>query len=65
MRRQFLDCNEIADLCDTAKRIFSSEPSFMQPKAPVMISDDLRRQFGYLMRLFDEYGDPATAGDIA
>ncbi|KAG0467795.1 hypothetical protein HPP92_017123 [Vanilla planifolia] len=49
VRRQFfLDCNEIADLCDNAERIFSSEPTF-----------------GDLMRLFDEYGAPSTAGDIA
>ncbi|KAJ3674520.1 hypothetical protein LUZ60_005136 [Juncus effusus] len=66
VRRQFfLDCNEIADLCDSAEHIFSSEPSVLQLKAPVKIFGDLHGQFGDLMRLFDEYGAPSTAGDIA
>ncbi|XP_008787777.2 serine/threonine-protein phosphatase BSL3 isoform X2 [Phoenix dactylifera] len=66
VRRQFfLDCNEIADLCDSAERIFSSEPSVLQIKSPVKIFGDLHGQFGDLMRLFDEYGAPSTAGDIA
>ncbi|KAF5751682.1 Serine/threonine-protein phosphatase BSL3 -like protein [Tripterygium wilfordii] len=66
VRRQFfLDCNEIADLCDNAERIFSSEPSVLQLKAPIKIFGDLHGQFGDLMRLFDEYGAPSTAGDIA
>ncbi|XP_061958735.1 serine/threonine-protein phosphatase BSL3-like [Populus nigra] len=66
VRRQFfLDCNEIADLCDSAERIFSSEPSVLQLKAPIKIFGDLHGQFGDLMRLFDEYGSPSTAGDIA
>ncbi|KAI3723622.1 hypothetical protein L2E82_35368 [Cichorium intybus] len=66
VRRQFfLDCNEIADLCDCSERIFSSEPSVLQLKAPIKIFGDLHGQFGDLMRLFDEYGSPSTAGDIA
>ncbi|CAN1171147.1 Serine/threonine-protein phosphatase BSL2 [Linum perenne] len=66
VRRQFfLDCNEIADLCDSAERIFSSEPSVLQLKAPIKIFGDLHGQFGDLMRLFDEYGAPSTAGDIS
>lgn len=66
VRRQFfLDCNEIADLCDSAERIFSSEPSVLQLRAPIKIFGDLHGQFGDLMRLFDEYGSPSTAGDIA
>eukprot|EP00249_Psilotum_nudum_P023895 c29021_g1_i1 orf=551-3595(+) len=65
VRRQFiLDCGEIADLCDTAERIFGREPSVLQIKAPVKIFGDLHGQFGDLMRLFDEYGSPSTAGDI-
>jgi len=60
-----LDCNEIADLCDSAERIFSSEPSVIKLKAPIKIFGDLHGQFGDLMRLFDEYGAPSTAGDIA
>ncbi|KAK6929035.1 Calcineurin-like phosphoesterase domain, ApaH type [Dillenia turbinata] len=66
VRRQFfLDCNEIADICDSAERIFSNEPSVLQIKAPVKIFGDLHGQFGDLMRLFDEYGSPSTAGDIS
>ncbi|KAI3756680.1 hypothetical protein L1987_56502 [Smallanthus sonchifolius] len=66
VRRQFfLDCNEIADLCDSSERIFSSEPSVLQLRAPIKIFGDLHGQFGDLMRLFDEYGSPSTAGDIA
>ncbi|KAJ4977552.1 hypothetical protein NE237_008332 [Protea cynaroides] len=66
VRRQFfLDCNEIADLCDGAERIFSNEPSVLQIRAPVKIFGDLHGQFGDLMRLFDEYGSPSTAGDVA
>ncbi|KAL2557319.1 Serine/threonine-protein phosphatase BSL3 [Forsythia ovata] len=66
VRRQFfLDCNEIADLCDSAERIFAAEPSVLQLKAPIKIFGDLHGQFGDLMRLFDEYGSPSTAGDIA
>ncbi|CAH9134501.1 unnamed protein product [Cuscuta epithymum] len=66
VRRQFfLDCNELADLCDNAERIFASEPSVLQLKAPIKIFGDLHGQFGDLMRLFDEYGSPSTAGDIA
>lgn len=65
VRRQFfLDCNEIAELCDHAERIFSREPSVLQIRAPVKIFGDLHGQFGDLMRLFDEYGAPSTAGDI-
>ncbi|KAJ9685018.1 hypothetical protein PVL29_017161 [Vitis rotundifolia] len=63
-RQFFLDCNEIGDLCDTAERIFSNEPSVLVVKAPVKIFGDLHGQFGDLMRLFDEYGSPSTAGDI-
>ncbi|KAL8140906.1 hypothetical protein V2J09_006927 [Rumex salicifolius] len=66
VRRQFfLDCSEIAELCDNAERIFSSESSVLQLKAPIKIFGDLHGQFGDLMRLFDEYGSPSTAGDIA
>ncbi|CAL9144684.1 unnamed protein product [Musa hybrid cultivar] len=64
-RQFFLDCNEIADLCDSAERIFTGEPSVLQIKAPVKIFGDLHGQFGDLMRLFDEYGAPSTAGDVA
>ncbi|KAE8735578.1 Serine/threonine-protein phosphatase BSL2 [Hibiscus syriacus] len=66
VRRQFfLDCNEMADLCESAERIFADEPTVLQLKAPIKIFGDLHGQFGDLMRLFDEYGAPSTAGDIA
>ncbi|KAE8720810.1 Serine/threonine-protein phosphatase BSL3 [Hibiscus syriacus] len=66
VRRQlFLDCNEIADLCENAEKMFSVEPTVLQLKAPIKIFGDLNGQFGDLMRLFDEYGSPSTAGDIA
>ncbi|GAB4859867.1 Serine/threonine-protein phosphatase bsl3 [Ancistrocladus abbreviatus] len=66
VRRQFfLDCSEIAELCDSAERIFASEPSVLQLRAPIKMFGDLHGQFGDLMRLFDEYGAPSTAGDIA
>ncbi|KAF3576450.1 hypothetical protein DY000_02030622 [Brassica cretica] len=64
-RQFFLDCNEIADLCDSAERIFSTEPTVLQLRAPIKIFGDLHGQFGDLMRLFDEYGSPSTAGDIS
>lgn len=65
VRRQFiLDCGEIAELCTAAQNIFAREHSVLQIRAPVKIFGDLHGQFGDLMRLFDEYGSPSTAGDI-
>ncbi|KAG7023796.1 Serine/threonine-protein phosphatase BSL2 [Cucurbita argyrosperma subsp. argyrosperma] len=64
VRRQFfLDSNEIADLCESAEKIFSSEPSVLELKAPIKIFGDLHGQFGDLMRLFDEYIDYLFLGD--
>ncbi|KAJ7571101.1 hypothetical protein O6H91_01G148500 [Diphasiastrum complanatum] len=65
VRRNFLlDTHEIAELCDKAERLFAHEPSVLRMRAPVKIFGDLHGQFGDLMRLFDEYGSPSTAGDI-
>jgi hypothetical protein len=60
-----LDYNEVIELCENAERIFAQESSVLQLRAPVKIFGDLHGQFGDLMRLFDEYGAPSTAGDIA
>jgi protein phosphatase len=59
-----MDSSEIAELCDAAERLFTRESSVLQIRAPVKIFGDLHGQFSDLMRLFDEYGSPSTAGDI-
>ena len=53
------------ELCDLAESYFKAESTVLQVRAPVKIFGDLHGQFGDLMRLFDEYGAPSTAGDIA
>ncbi|GMI66556.1 BRI1 suppressor 1 (BSU1)-like 1 [Hibiscus trionum] len=63
-RRFFLDSYEVGELCYAAEQIFMQEPSVLQLKAPIKVFGDLHGQFGDLMRLFDEYGFPSTAGDI-
>ncbi|XP_052211551.1 serine/threonine-protein phosphatase BSL1 isoform X2 [Diospyros lotus] len=63
-RRFFLDSYEVGELCYTAEQIFMQEPTVLQLKAPVKVFGDLHGQYGDLMRLFDEYGFPSTAGDI-
>ncbi|KAF6135889.1 hypothetical protein GIB67_006781 [Kingdonia uniflora] len=63
-RRFFLDSYEVGELCYAAEQIFMQEPTVLQLKAPVKVFGDLHGQFGDLMRLFDEYGYPSTAGDI-
>ncbi|KAE8679613.1 Serine/threonine-protein phosphatase BSL1 [Hibiscus syriacus] len=63
-RRFFLDSYEVSELCYAAEQIFMQEPTVLQLKAPVKVFGDLHGQFGDLMRLFDEYGFPSTAGDI-
>lgn len=60
----FLMSHEICELIDSAQRIFEKEPSVLQLHAPIKIFGDLHGQFGDLMRLFEEYGTPSTAGDI-
>ncbi|THU56988.1 hypothetical protein C4D60_Mb11t23010 [Musa balbisiana] len=63
-RRFFLDSYEVGELCHAAEQIFRQEPTVLQLKAPIKVFGDLHGQFGDLMRLFDEYGFPSTAGDI-
>ncbi|KAF3781806.1 Serine/threonine-phosphatase BSL1-like protein [Nymphaea thermarum] len=63
-RNFFLDSYEVGELCYAAEQIFLQEPAVLQLKAPVKVFGDLHGQFGDLMRLFDEYGFPSTAGDI-
>lgn len=64
-RQFFLNSAEIAELCESAERIFAKEPTVLRLKAPIKIFGDLHGQFGDLMRLFDEYGAPSRAGDVA
>lgn len=63
-RRFMLSAEEIVELCDGAERLFKKEKSVLELKAPIKIFGDLHGQFGDLMRLFEEYGAPNTAGDI-
>lgn len=63
-RRFFLDMYKIGELCSAAEQIFMNEPTVLQLQAPIKVFGDLHGQFGDLMRLFDEYGFPATTGDI-
>ncbi|OAY49620.1 serine/threonine-protein phosphatase BSL1 [Manihot esculenta] len=63
-RRFFLDSYEVGELCFAAEQVFRNEPTVLQLKAPIKVFGDLHGQFGDLMRLFDEYGFPSTAGDI-
>ncbi|GAB2281431.1 Serine/threonine-protein phosphatase bsl1 [Dionaea muscipula] len=63
-RKFFLDSYEVGELCHAAEQIFMQEPTVLQLRAPVKVFGDLHGQFGDLMRLFDEYGFPSTAGDI-
>ncbi|XP_077219148.1 BRI1 suppressor 1 (BSU1)-like 1 isoform X2 [Tasmannia lanceolata] len=63
-RNFFLDSYEVGELCYAAEQIFMHEPTVLQLKAPIKVFGDLHGQFGDLMRLFDEYGYPSTAGDI-
>lgn len=60
----FLEAGDIAELCDAAEAIFKAEQTVLKLRAPLKIFGDLHGQFGDLMRLFDEYGAPSTAGDI-
>ncbi|XP_073066135.1 serine/threonine-protein phosphatase BSL1-like isoform X2 [Primulina eburnea] len=63
-RKFFLDSYEVGELCYASEQLFMNEPTVLQLKAPVKLFGDLHGQFGDLMRLFDEYGFPSTAGDI-
>ncbi|XP_057549108.1 serine/threonine-protein phosphatase BSL1 [Amaranthus tricolor] len=63
-RKFFLDSYEVGEICHAAEQIFMQEPTVLQLKAPIKVFGDLHGQFGDLMRLFDEYGFPSTAGDI-
>ncbi|KAK1356075.1 Serine/threonine-protein phosphatase [Heracleum sosnowskyi] len=64
-RSFFLDVLEVSELCHDAEQIFKREPTVLHLKTPIKVFGDLHGQFGDLMRLFDEYGFPSTAGDIS
>ena len=63
-RSFLLDAEQINELCADAEAVLKEEPSVLRLKAPMKIFGDLHGQFGDLMRLFEEYGNPSTAGDI-
>ncbi|KAJ0581855.1 putative protein-serine/threonine phosphatase [Helianthus annuus] len=63
-RKFFLDAYEVGELCYAAEQIFIQEPTVLDLKAPIKVFGDLHGQFTDLMRLFDEYGFPSSAGDI-
>lgn len=60
----FLHGKELNELCGMAEAVLQQEPTVLKLKAPIKIFGDLHGQFGDLMRLFQEYGMPSTAGDI-
>ncbi|KAI7757818.1 hypothetical protein M8C21_027177 [Ambrosia artemisiifolia] len=63
-RKFFLNAYEVGELCHAAEQIFIQEPTVLDLKAPIKVFGDLHGQFTDLMRLFDEYGFPSSAGDI-
>ncbi|XP_071701460.1 serine/threonine-protein phosphatase BSL1-like [Rutidosis leptorrhynchoides] len=63
-RKFFLDAYEVGELCYAAEQIFMNEPTVLDLKVPIKVFGDLHGQFIDLMRLFDEYGFPSSAGDI-
>ncbi|KAK9055802.1 hypothetical protein SSX86_026887 [Deinandra increscens subsp. villosa] len=63
-RKFFLDAYEVGELCYAAEQIFMQEPTVLDLKVPIKVFGDLHGQFTDLMRLFDEYGFPSSAGDI-
>jgi len=64
-RTFFMDVASIQELCNQCERCFKEEKTVLRLHAPIKIFGDLHGQFGDLMRLFDEYGSPSAAGDIA
>jgi protein phosphatase len=60
----FLHGKDLNELCGMVENVLQAEPTVLKLKAPIKIFGDLHGQFGDLMRLFQEYGMPSTAGDI-
>eukprot|EP00916_Digyalum_oweni_P020548 GHVL01034255.1.p1 GENE.GHVL01034255.1~~GHVL01034255.1.p1 ORF type:complete len:444 (+),score=56.94 GHVL01034255.1:1419-2750(+) len=62
----FLSREDILDLCDAVMKLFQTEPSVLNLRAPIKVYGDIHGQFPDLLRLFDRYKSPSEAagGDI-
>ncbi|KAJ3685750.1 hypothetical protein LUZ61_014914 [Rhynchospora tenuis] len=56
-----LSDSEIRQLCAVSREIFMSQPTLVEPKAPILICGDIHGQYADLLRLFDCGGLPPEA----
>jgi hypothetical protein len=54
-----LDTDEIIQICHDARELVMSQPVYLELKPPVAIAGDIHGQFGDLLRVLQECGDPA------